>query len=52
MTGDAGINSHTFIAALDVGTTNVRCLVINSSGLIVGKSHQKVIQYYTFFNII
>lgn len=43
MSGDAGPDSRVFIAALDVGTTNVRCLIINSNGLIVGKAHQKVI---------
>lgn len=52
MIGDAGINSHTFIVALDVGTTNVRCLVINASGLIVGKSHQKVKQIHCLSSII
>lgn len=35
-------DADTCIAALDVGTTNVRCLIINSNGLIVGKAHQKV----------
>lgn len=45
MIGDAGADC---IAALDVGTTNVRCLIINSNGLIVGKAHQKV--YILFFS--
>lgn len=43
MSGDA---SATFVVALDVGTTNVRCLVINSSGITVGKAYQKVKPYH------
>lgn len=48
MCGDAGANARSFILALDIGTTNVRCLVVNSSGIIAGKAHQKVQNILTY----
>lgn len=44
MSGDVGEDSRDFIAALDIGTTNVRCLILNSCGIIVGKAQQTVIE--------
>lgn len=42
----SGDSSATYLVAIDVGTTNVRCLIINSSGITVGKAYQKVKSYY------
>lgn len=39
-------NENAFIAALDVGTTNVKCLIVDSNGTIVGNAYSKVCRIY------
>lgn len=42
MAGDGDSSFLEFIAALDVGTTNIRCEIINSSAVTIGKAIKKV----------